>query len=560
MRPRMQRRRRVQIARERIQRKRNNKRRTEKRQAGWLQQIASGIANFTNGALGGGSAYDATDTTQKALEGLRPVWGTSDQTLVGVLGKMVAQGRHACRNVPIAKAVCWAYRADLIGKGIRIEPISDDPDDPDVALLRREFHRWAECAGINNESLWDMQWTAAGELPAAGAALWRVTIDEHLAARGEIPVRIMPLEVEWLSDQPAGDLADDHKFVLGVEYDAKGRRVAFHISHPEHRFGLPGTSASAKVERVPDLRFGNGEGIIHAFSPSRVTQSHGEPIIAAVIERLYQANDLVRLELGSARVASNLSVIFETGDNLAYGDEDETDGAGTSGTPVQSMPLNTIFRADPGETAKIVQNTRPTQNIGIFLETIIGEIAGATGVSRRWLTRSMEGGNYSRDRMDRLLSKQIMDPVKRCLGYHLATRVYEAVAPWILLRAGRPVPQSFAHEIRPDQPEFIDPVKDTAGLKAQVDSDFATEEEVLAQRGRDRAIVRKKRQQEKLESDDQAVARIVALADRVAAANAANPDLKLHWSHVAGISGAANAPSAFIGAVAPDESATGESE
>ena len=483
------------MIRQRLQRQRRGEQAQAREKQRSLNHIANAVAKFTGGALPGGAGYDATDSTQNYLEGLRPVWGSSDSVLVASLGRMIAQGRHVMRNVPLAKAVSWAYRADVIGSGINIEPSEESSRINEV--LRRGFRDWADHAGVNGESLWDLQWTAAGELVAAGAPMWRVIIDPDLAENGQPPVRIQPLEVEWLSEHPAGKIPKSHRFVLGVEYDAKGRKVAYHISDPDTRGGV---NDDITVERVPDLAFGDGQGIVHAFPQQRANQTHGEPIIAPVIERFLQANDLIRNELNASRVCSNLTVgITSDPSSIPFGDEDETDDPnGTGGTPVQSVPLGSMFRFLPGEDVKVIKNDRPTQNINNFLNIILGDISGATGVSQRWLNRNMDGSNYSRDRMDQLLTKRVMERIKRCLGHHFAGRIYEAVAPWILLASGNARPEGgFAYELRPDQPEYIDPDKDAKAILHQLDGGLITYGEALAMRGKDMDTVIEKRVEER---------------------------------------------------------------
>ena len=483
------------------------------------------------------AAYPSTDARRKEVfNSWKPHSATADQALAANLTTLVTQCRHLDRSTPLGRAVTNGLAADSIGNGIDVLP--DSGADGFNKVLYREWGVFAEHALVDGGSLWDWQYQVICDLVTAGAALARFVVLPERLEQGRLPLAILPLEVEWLCEEAVGAIAAGNKFVRGIEVDKFGRPTYYHLRHPE---------AATGGERVA------AEEIIHVFHRRRAQQTHGEPVLAPVVERILQDSRIIETELKAA-VATAAPAIAITSENHPGGGTAEEDA---DGEPVTDIPAGSVARLRPGEDLKTVENKRPSQHIAPFRATIRGDVAAATGVSQFWLDRDPKRANYSSMRMDQLLTKRDLVRLKRCVGREAAGRVYEEIFSWVALKIGFEIPADpdfrarlVRHYLRPDQPEYVDPEKDVRASSAAVNAVLSTREQELAARGKEWRQVLSQNKREQLELDEATVGRVVELQEMIEAANKKNPELKLHWSHVLAISGAANAPGAYLAGVA----------
>jgi lambda family phage portal protein len=430
-------------------------------------------------------AYASTDTKRKgAFEGWKPARATANQAMIGTLSTLVAQSRHLERTTTLGRSVVEAWKADVVGSGIDILPTTGDVN-LDLELLEA-WHDYADSACVDGTPLWEWQAQVVGDMVTAGSSLDRLVLDPERISQGRLPLAILPLEVEWLSEIPVGLIPDGMMFVRGVVVDKWGRPAFYHLRNPD-------TYQFWKGEIVP------AADIIHCYEKRRKQQNHGEPVLAPAVERILQDDRLVRSELQSAVNASAPAAVITSAIHPDNRDDD--------GDPVTDIPTGSVVRLLPGEELSSFAPERPNSNIPPFRATIRGDVAGATRCSQFWLDRDCGRANYSSMRMDQLLTKRSLAPVKSLVGRQAAGRVYEAIFPWLMLRIGRPLPSDPVqlarlkrYEIRPDQPEYVDPVKDVGASETAIAANLSTYEiecssrgkdyvQVIQQRGRENALL-----------------------------------------------------------------------
>ncbi len=463
-----------------------------KKKPGYIGRVVSSLRSFLS-TIGGASqnAYNSTDVRRKFLEGVRFPRASANESLAYNLSTLINQCRHVSRNTPFGRAVSDGFKADVIGTGIGI--LAKTKDAATAKILEDGFLEWAETCGINGESLWELQHQGGGEIPEAGAVLWRLMIMPERLDQGRLPLVIMPLEVEWLSEfTAAAGIAEGNVFVRGIEQDKYGRAQFYHLRNPE----LSGQYASIEspniIERVP------ASDIIHCFEKRRPLQTHGEPMLAPAIERIHQAGELINIELKAANNTAAMAVAITSEFH-----DDGLDSTGADAEPVNDIPLGATVRLYPGEEAKPIHMERPNQLLGPFCSLLRGDVAACTRASRFWLDRDMSSSTYMNSRMEQVLSKRLLGPLKLILGKHLAGVPFQRIAPYILLRAGKQLPRNpqalaelLSYELRPDQPEYVDPVKDGEAGAFLIANNLSTLEKELSNRGMDMSTVLAQRAKE----------------------------------------------------------------
>ncbi len=497
--------------------------------------IGSALANFA-GWMG---AYDSANPRRKILELWKAQKATANQALGYVLPTLVNQCRQLERNCPSARAAAEGLVADIVGTGIDVAP--DTGSGPRDEKIKKVWQDWCESAAVDGSSLWELQAQAVRECYSAGGALWRKVVLPERLKEGKLPFAILPLEVEWLSANPVDNVPAGHTFVNGIEVDRLGRTVAYHLADPN--------LVDIKGERVPASQ------IIHCFEKRRPGQAVGEPWMAPVIERLKQEEDLVKVELQAAQIAANLAVAI-TSEYHEDSVSDDEDTAESTDAVVDLSP-GTVTRLYPGEDAKIIQSSRPNQQIAPFRDMMRGDLAGALRVSRKWLNRDYSSATFMNTRMEQNDASRQHKATQNWLARHVASQPYLEVLPYIFLRLGIAMPEDpvaaakfKAHRIMPDLPEYVDPVKDGQAAIQNIGGGLTTLEEECSRRGKDYQQIIEQHLRETEEADAATVRRIASLNKAISAAKATDPDLSLDWSQVVTLAGATSAPGAYLDAVA----------
>lgn len=455
---------------------------------GYVGRVFGAFRSFIATLSGtAGNAYNSADSRRKFLEGWRAPKATANESLVFNLSTLINQCRHIARNTPLGRAVSDGFKADVVGTGISV--LAKTKNANAAKALDAGFLEWAESCGVNGESLWELQHQGAGEIPEAGAVLWRLLIMPERIDLGLLPLAILPLEVEWLSEVAVEAIAEGNVFVRGIEQDKLGRPRFYHIRNPEMSGQYASIDGRATGERVP------ASEIIHCFERRRPMQTHGEPALAPAVERIQQDGELVNIELKAANNTASMAVAITS--------ETHDDATDDDGEPVNDIPLGATVRLYPGEDAKAIHMERPNQLLPPFRATIRGDVAACTRQSQFWLDRDASRANYSNARMDQLISKRLLNPIKLIIGKHLAGVPFQRVAPYILLRAGIAMPRNpqaiaelLSYELRPDQPEYVDPQKDAEAAAFLVQNNLSTLEKELSNRGMDMSTVLAQRAKE----------------------------------------------------------------
>lgn len=451
-----------------------------------FKMVRSTVAGVWNLWL---NAYASTDKSRKELfNSLRLRNATSNQVLAGNLSTLTAQCRQIERTTPLGRAVVDGAVSDIVGTGIDILPNTGDTKT-DYKLLDA-WQQWAECCIVDGSSLWSWQSVVVRDIYTAGSALARFVILPERAKKGMIPLAILPLEVEWLSEFACAKIPEGHRFIRGIEVDGMCRPVAYHLKHPEMPVG-------SKGEIVPAAQ------IIHIFEHRRAQQVHGEPVLAPAVERLLQDSRLVENELKAA-IATSAPAVAITSANAGL-DGDDTDDDGES---ITDIPAGATVRLRPGETVQSIENNRPAAGIKDFRATVIGDLAACTRTSAFWLDRDPGKANFSSMRMDQLLSKRSLAGLKEVVGKGAAGRIYEAAFEWLMLVIGAQLPVAPAekcammrYDLRPDQPEYVDPVKDTQASAFAIAQNLSTYDIECSAHGRDWKSVMRQRSIENEELD-----------------------------------------------------------
>ena len=258
----------------------------------------------------------------------------------------------------------------------------------------------------------DMQRLAFSECASVGDAL-------ILRCQRNEPGRIVPLCYQILEREQLDTSVDrpskpgQNKIVNGVEVDAAGREVAFHLfdAHPHDAFAP--FSAMTKSRRVPASR------VIHLYMFRRPSQTVGATWLDAIGQSSFDRDKFIGTELQSAAKAALLALVAKrehpnAGTLGLETEDDNTDEYGNEEVRLGSSPIAVEIGTE--ESVEMIESSRPTSTANNFIDILDHDIAGGGGISYYTLTGRFEKSNYTGFRGALLVEDAHIRPLQNWFG------------------------------------------------------------------------------------------------------------------------------------------------
>lgn len=296
------------------------------------------------------------------------------------------RARDLVRQNAWASKALASYVANAIGTGIK--PRSKHPDPKMRDLLNRKFAAWTDEADAAGRTDWyGLQALALRSMMEAGECLGRFRVRFNSDGL-TVPLQIQLLESEFLPlDGFQAMQADGQNVIrMGIEYDAIGRRVAYHL-HPKHPDDTSLGGGSILTTRVP------ASEIMHLFQQLNPGQERGVTAFAQAIIRLSSLEKYDDAELLRKQMSACFALFLRENDpddpmlksGTEAGDDDDE----------YKLEAGTITRLHPGED--IIQ-TNPTDvgpNYEMFIRSQLRAIAAGLGITYEMLSGDLSGVSYS---------------------------------------------------------------------------------------------------------------------------------------------------------------------
>jgi lambda family phage portal protein len=388
---------------------------------------------------------------------------TQDDYLAMSLRDLRHKSRDFVRNNGEASGFLRDLESDIVGaEGVVVQSRlrfsasgrTRDPVNDEVEAGYKEWSGFGHCTTDGRHSRASLGRLVIRTVAQDGEffAFWRRGVGDH-------GLQLEPFDADRVDDTfhrratPTSNGID-----MGVEYNAVGRTVAYHIRDDVTRERV----------RVP------ADQVLHIYLQLWATQRRGVPWLTPVLFASKILADYTEAEVTQARLGATNGVFFEQ----------EADGAALPGTvDEQGRPLAIQWDATPafgrvlppGVTAKSHMPTHPNGNFVGFTASVKKEIARGAGRSYASWTGDLTQVNFSSARLDRLRELDfnrlmqtalLLDQFERPLFREwctLARRVGAIVVPATidtarLVRSARFQMRGWA---------YTDPVKDVqaAGMK-----------------------------------------------------------------------------------------------
>lgn len=276
------------------------------------------------------------------------------------------------------------------------------------------------------------------------------------------------------------DLGNGARIAAGIEFDAAGRRVAYHVMRqaPGELWGL----TSLETVRVP------AADMLHVFAPLSPGQVRGLSWAAPILLRLHEIDQIEDAGLVRQKVAA-LFAGFVIDPNNSAGDFSGTqkgsvlDGGLEPGV-LKVLPTGADIRfSEPAQVGDMID----------FLKLQLRAVAAGIGVTYEQLTGDLSGVNYSSIRAGLLEFRRRIESIQHnVLVFQLCRPVWERFVLTAALTGAIPTADFFARRddylavkwITP-RVDWIDPVKDAQAEITAIGAGLMSRREAVAARGYD---------------------------------------------------------------------------
>jgi lambda family phage portal protein len=310
-----------------------------------------------------------------------------DYELRGALRILRARARQLVQDNPYASGFAEELANNVVGpKGIRIRP--------DIRTQTDAKHKAANAAIKAAWKDWNLPENASADGHDSWVDLQRLIL-QTIAIDGECFLRrrmyfdnahgfalqiIDADQVDETFNRKAEPTAN--QVVMGVEINADGRAVAYHI-----RTQHPSDGLITKRERV------SADEIKHLFIRYRANQHRGVTWYAPVLTGLKMHDGYSEAELVAARVAAAQMGFFVTKDpSLATATLDPN--AEDTQEITEAAP-GTFGKLEPGQELQMFDPKHPNAAFDAFTKVILRGIARGLGISYIALTGDLLGVSYS---------------------------------------------------------------------------------------------------------------------------------------------------------------------
>lgn len=403
----------------------------------------------------------------------RTIANLNDSILAG--GRTAAQrAAYAARNNPYAAAAVQTWCANLIGSGIK--PQSQHPAENTRSDIERRFARWSGVADYAGLTDWaGLQLQAARSLVEDGEAFIRLRL---IAGEG---LRLEQLHPSQVPADLHREMAGGARIRAGVEYDARGRRVAYHIYRER-----PGDAiASIETVRIP------ATDMLHILVPLTPGQVRGLSWLAPVLTTLRELDGYQDATIVKAKVEALFAAFVidpeGQGADLAKG-ETPIDGTVETG-----MSPGTIVNLPPGKDVKFGEPKAATATYEPFVRTHLRSIATGLGVTYEQLTGDLTGVNYSSIRAGLIEFRRRVEQLQQTVVIHQLCRpAWERFIRLGVLAGDIPgddLDAALAVKWVTPAWEWVDPEKDINAEVAAINAGLKSRSQAIGERGRDAETV-----------------------------------------------------------------------
>ncbi|NAZ38214.1 MULTISPECIES: phage portal protein [Rhodobacterales] len=419
------------------------------------------LDRFRRARAGGAPAVRARlegAMAQRRLRGWNPPLENINALVAAGGPRLLARSRELVVANGYAANACEAFAANLVGDGIKPSSLIGDG-----ALRDRVQKLWlawtdeADADGLTD--FYGLQAMVAREMFVAGECFVRLRPrrpEDGLS----VPLQLQLLQSEMLPFEKTETAADDNRIRCGIEFDAIGRRVAYHF-----RRRHPGDSTDRRVA-VPETVRVPAADVLHIYRPIDAGQIRGLPHVAPAMVRLFLLDQYDDAELDRKKTAAMFAGFI-----TKAAPEEPMMGEGAAdaeGAALASLEPGTMQVLLPGEDVKFSSPADVGGGYEAFQYRTLLAVSAALGLPYHLVTGDTGRANYSSLRAELVeFRRRIQQLQHGVIAHQLCRPVWARWLETAVLAGaleGRPDALRPVQWI-PPRWDWVDPLKD---IQAQV--------------------------------------------------------------------------------------------
>jgi lambda family phage portal protein len=433
-------------------------------------KLRARIANAMNGLLG--RSFDAASGGNRWPQ-WASMWAPARQQLMA-RHQLYARAGYLISNSPSAASVADVWTSSLVGDGPSVR--SGHPNEAIRGALEDGWARFYEdCDQEGVADLGGMLSGATRSTVASGDGLLHFVT----TPRGELRLRL--LSPEQLDPSRTRELEDMTRIIAGVEFDATGRRTAYHIfpQQPDLIVNMQWAPT-----RIP------AEDIIHIFRADVPGQVRGTSWLTPVLTLLMELDRLQDALLARANTAA-LFGGFVT-------DPSGTSGFGDGKVDPQQLSLEPgVLRILPPDATITFPAMPSADDMPDLMRHLLRQIAAGVGVPYELLAGDLSQVNYSSAKLGLEAFKRRVGAIRTSLlGARVLRPIWRRFVTLEVL-SGRLYAPNFESNPEPYfamtamWPGFapLDPYREAEADVLLMQNGLASRQEIIERRGRDFAAV-----------------------------------------------------------------------
>ncbi|RAK24101.1 lambda family phage portal protein [Salipiger aestuarii] len=433
-------------------------------------------------------SYDAARVGGRMSGWARPHTSATTE-LQGALPFLRASARDLVRNSPHASRAVRVLSTHIAGTGVRprAKPVSQDKEAREAVsrITRDQWERFVENVDTEGQiDFFGQQRLLMRAVVEGGEAL---RIWTPVAQDGRLFWRATIVEGDLLDHQKTEMLSDGGRIVQGIEFDAAGRRVAYHMHrwHPGERY-LPG-GFTFDLQRVP------AAFVDHVFEVLRPGQVRGVSWMAPSATTLRDTEDLAEAEIVRKKLEACISMVVtnanDDGDPSGVpalaGAEDDSGAPlrSASGAPIERMQPGMVLQARPGWGVDF--NAPPaSEGLAEHMRERLHAIAAGIGTTYFQMTGDLSQANYSSMRGGELEFGRLVEIWQADLMITQSGRpAWRRVMDAARVNGDLRLPFSPVAQWTPPKRPWVDPQKDAAAAIMQINANLISPQEVIERTG-----------------------------------------------------------------------------
>ena len=423
------------------------------------------------GAWVGG--FDAAQGNRR-LRGFRPARAHVNALIKAAGLDLNARARYLVRNNGYAQNAIDSWAANAVGVGLK--PSSRIGAAARKATLQRLWKDWTDQADAEGlTDFYGLQRRVAREFFLTGECFVRMRprrIEDGLV----VPLQLQLLPAEMLPLEKNEIRPDGHVIRQGIEFDAIGRRVAYHFyrRHPDDptEAGLSGETTSVPASEV-----------LHVIDPVESGQLRGVSKFAPAIVKLFLLDQYDDAELDRKKVAA-MYAMFVTS---------PLEADPLEGDPADEVAPGQIVRLDPGEDVKVADPADSGSTYEPFQYRTLLQVSAALGIPYAHLTQDMMKANFSNARTSLMEFRRRVEAFQHSvLVFQLCRPVWERFVDLAVLTGALRLPsyerrrrEYVACDWLPPKWQWVDPLKDIKAEIEEINAGLKSRSQSISERGYD---------------------------------------------------------------------------